>query len=146
MSARKKLALAMMLIAGATGYMAYLGGTASWQYYVTVDECTASAAPPVGARVRVSGRIAPNTLQVDRERREAAFSMAGREGNLAVICQGPLPDKLAEGMDVVVEGRLEDPHLLRGHKLITRCASKYRSQVIQPPTETASRAVPGESR
>ena len=146
MSANKKLALGALLIAGATGYMAYLGGAASWQYYVTVDECMADSAPPVGARVRVSGRISPNTLRIAADRREAAFSIEGSQGSLAVTCPGPLPDNLAEGMDVVVEGRLEDPRFLKGHKVITRCAGKYRSQAAVRPTETASRDRRGGSR
>jgi cytochrome c-type biogenesis protein CcmE len=147
MSANKKLAVGVLLIASATGYMAYLGGEASWQYYLTVDECTAEAAPPLGARVRVSGRISPNTLGIYGDGREAVFSLEGsQETRLAVTCPGPLPDNLAEGMDVVVEGRLEDHHFLKGHKVITRCASKYRSQAAVRPTETASRDRLGGSR
>jgi cytochrome c-type biogenesis protein CcmE len=146
MSANKKLALGVLLIAGATGYMAYLGGTASWQYYVTVDECLANAAPLVGARVRVSGKISPNTLRIAADRREAVFSIQGSQSSLAVTCPGPLPDNLAEGIDVVVEGRLEDPRFLKGHKVITRCASKYRSQGTVRPTDTASRDRLGGSR
>jgi len=138
-SATRKLALGALLIAGTTGYMVYLGAAGSWQYYLTVDECTADAAPPVGSRVRVSGRISPNTLRIAPERREASFKMEGRQGSLAVTCSGPLPDNLADGREVVVEGRLEDPGVLKGHKLITRCASKYRPQGTIPPTETASR-------
>ncbi len=147
MSANKKLAVGALLIAGAAGYMAYLGGAASWQYYVTVDECMADSAPPVGARVRVSGRISPNTLGIYADGREAVFSLEGsQEGRVVVTCPGPLPDNLAEGMDVVVEGRLEDFGFLRGHKVITRCAGKYRSQAAGRPTETASRDRRGGSR
>jgi cytochrome c-type biogenesis protein CcmE len=146
MSANKKLALGAFLIAGVTGYMAYLGGAASWQYYVTVDECMANAASLAGSRVRVSGRVSPNTLRIAADRREAVFAIQGSQGSLEVTCPGPLPDNLAEGMDVVVEGRLKDPRVLQGHKVITRCAGKYRSQGVVRQTDTASRDRLGGSR
>jgi cytochrome c-type biogenesis protein CcmE len=146
MSAHRKLALGVLVIAGVTGYVAYLGASASWQYYVTVDECLARATPLLGARVRVSGKVSPDTLQIASDRREAAFSLQGSRGDLAVTCSGPLPDNLAEGIDVVVEGRLEDSHFLRAHKVITRCASKYQSQASVRPMETAARTGLGSRR
>lgn len=146
MSANKRLALAALVILGVTAYMVYLGAAASWQYYVTVDECVADAASFVGARVRVSGKISPRTLVIADNRREAAFSMQGSQGSLSVTCPGPLPDNLAEGIDVVVEGRLENAQFLKGQKVITRCASKYRSQNALRPTEIAARPKPGGNR
>jgi cytochrome c-type biogenesis protein CcmE len=35
-----------------------------------------------------------------------------------------VPDNLTEGIDVVVEGTLQQDRF-HGHKVITRCASKY---------------------
>jgi cytochrome c-type biogenesis protein CcmE len=64
---------------------------------------------------------------------------------LKVICSGPLPDNLAEDMDVVVEGRLEEPDLLRGDKVLTRCASKYGSQNRPTSPQRTAPAGPGES-
>jgi len=146
MSANQRVAFGALVIAGVTGYMVYLGASSSWQYYVTVDECAAGADALRGAKVRVSGRIAAGTLQVAEDRREAAFAMQGTQGNLAVTCLGPLPDNLAEGIDVVVEGRLEEPHRLAGQKVITRCASKYQSRDASGPTQTAARPAPGMNR
>ncbi len=146
MSAHRKLALGALVVAGVTGYMAYLGASSSWQYYVTVDECLAQAASLLGARVRVSGKVSPHTLQIGTDRREASFSIQGSQGDLVVTCPGPLPDNLAEGIDVVVEGRLEDSHSLRGHKVITRCAGKYQSRDSLPPTETAASTRQGSPR
>ena len=42
--------------------------------------------------------------------------------------EGPLPDNLAEEMEVVVEGSLEPSGCLRGDRVLTRCASKYASE------------------
>ena len=133
MSLNIKMAVAALLIAGATAYLACLGASSSWRYYVHVDECAANCESWAGSRLRVSGRVAPHTLQIPADRSQAKFSLRGTAAAIAVTCQGPLPDNLAEDMEVVVEGTLEpasDPDgapQLRGDKVLTRCASKYKA-------------------
>ena len=50
MTTGRKLTLAGLVVAGVTGYMAFVGGSASWQYYVTPQECLQRAAswPVIG--------------------------------------------------------------------------------------------------
>jgi cytochrome c-type biogenesis protein CcmE len=131
-----KLAIAGAVVTGVTAYMAYLGAEASWQYYVTVDECLANASDLQGNRIRVSGKIAGGTLRIAPDRTEVAFSLESANGKLDVICLCPPPDNLTDGKDVVVEGHLEEGELLRGEKVLTRCASKYQAQ----KPDAASRA------
>jgi cytochrome c-type biogenesis protein CcmE len=138
MAPGKKLAIGGVVVAGATLYMAYLGAAASWQYYLTADECLADAARFTGKRVRVSGLVAADSLAIAEDRMRADFVLQGREGRLDVVCAGPLPDNLAEQIEVVVEGRLEETGRLRGDKVLTRCASKYESD--QPPPSAQSPA------
>ena len=128
MSPSVKLALGAGIVAGVTGYMAYVGASASWKYYVTADECVARAAQLTGSRVRVSGGVAAGSLRLAADRSQASFDLQGATGKLDVDCTGPLPDNLAENIDVVVEGQLEAGGRLRGDKLLTRCASKYESR------------------
>jgi len=128
MTTGRKLMLAGVVVAGVTIYMAYTGASASWQYYLTADECLERIDSLKTARLRVSGKIAPDSLQIAADRSWAVFAFETRRGVLKAVCPGPLPDQLAAGMDVVVEGRLEEGPLLRGEKLLTRCASKYRTQ------------------
>ena len=128
MTTGKKLAIGGGIAVGVTAYMAFVGASASWQYYLTVDECVANAATLAADRIRVSGRVAVDTLQITSDRRQAVFSLEGRRQLLPVVCPGPLPDNLAEGIDVVVQGRLDESGCLQGEKVLTRCASKYESQ------------------
>jgi cytochrome c-type biogenesis protein CcmE len=72
----------------------------------------------------VNGCIVIDSLRIQKNRREASFLLSGNESKLRVECRGLLPDNLAEGRDVVVEGVLRDG-LLAGDKVLTRCASKY---------------------
>ena len=46
----------------------------------------------------------------------ASFQLQGDQQGLHVLCSGHLPDNLAEGREVVVEGRLHDGGVLRGGK------------------------------
>jgi cytochrome c-type biogenesis protein CcmE len=127
----RKLMVAGAVVVVTIGYMAYVGASSSWQYYMTADECLANAAQASGHRVRVSGMIAAGSLQIAGDAGQASFLLCGTAAHLPVICTGPLPDDLAGSMEVVVEGRLESaPCLLRGDKILTRCASKYESRRV----------------
>lgn len=123
----QRLVLGAAVIAAVTGYLAYLGAQTSWQYYLTVDECLESAPELRDARMRVHGRILPQTLRFDDHRQRAWFALEGTTGRLQVECQGPLPDNLTDNMEVVVEGRLSGVQALAGDRVMTQCASKYQS-------------------
>ena len=142
MTTSRKLVIGGIIVAHVTAYMAYRGATASWQYYLTADECLAGEASLAGHRLRVSGRIAAGTLAIDENRSRASFSLVGEHANLKVDCRGPLPDNLAEGIAVLVEGRLDDAGLLQGDKVLTRCASKYESRAVASSSAEAGNTKP----
>jgi len=123
-----KLAVGALIIASVAAYLAYAGAKSSWQYYLTVDECVAQGSEIVGSRLRVHGRVDAGSLQIDRQKQQATFRLASDTHSLEVTCGGSIPDNLAEGMEVVVEGQLDTPVHVRGHKLMTKCSSKYASQ------------------
>jgi cytochrome c-type biogenesis protein CcmE len=131
-----KLAAGAVLMAGAIGYLAYLGAASSWQYYVTVDEAVADATRIGGKRIRVSGRVRTGSLMIVDDRRRATFDLTGEEHMLHATCRCSLPDNLAEGIDAVVEGMLQSDGI-HGEKVLTRCASKY-----EPAARTAARPLP----
>lgn len=123
-----KLYVGAAILAGTTAYLAYLGATTSWQYYVVVDECVASAPQLTGKRIRVNGRVAPGSLIIRDDRRMAAFTLVGTDKSLGVQCRGPLPDNLRTDIEVVVEGTLLADGRLSGDKVLTKCASKYEAE------------------
>jgi cytochrome c-type biogenesis protein CcmE len=123
-----KLFVAAIAVAGAASWLAFLGAASTWQYYLHVDECVAEKHKFGDCRLRVSGRIAPGSLVIADNRSTATFVLQGESHSLSSICQGPLPDNLAEEMDVVVEGRLEVQGMLPGDQDITRSASKYEAE------------------
>jgi cytochrome c-type biogenesis protein CcmE len=125
MGMRTKLLVSGVLITASLAYAVYLGASSSWQYYLQVDECLSQVEQFRGKRLRISGRVAAGSLQALPERREASFVLEGNEHKLPVSYRGTIPDTLAEGREVVVEGALAGDGHFRCETLITRCASKY---------------------
>lgn len=140
MATGRKLAIGGVVVVGVTAYMAYVGASASWRYYLTVDECVADAATLGSQRIRVSGTVAADSLWIVADRKQAAFSLSGQGPQLPVVCSMPLPDNLAEGVEVVVEGRLDRSGRLQGEKIVTRCAGEYKSRDPGAASQRTARA------
>jgi len=140
-----KLTIAGVLVTAVTTFMAYQGAASSWQYYLTVDECTADAVTLKDTRLRVHGQVAPRSLQIAADRSTAQFLLVGEKTSLNVFASGPIPDNLKERMEVVVEGRLSQPTTLSGDRVLTKCSSKYQSagSTSTPSQLTASHAEEG---
>ena len=134
MATPTRLAIGATIVLSLTAYWACLGASSSWQYYLTVDECVDGRSEWSDGRIRVSGRVAPGSLRMDKDRRLATFRLKGVDHELSVHCSGTLPDNLTEGCQVVVEGWLDPEARLQGEKVLTRCASKYASAL---PDEAA---------
>ena len=139
MASGTKLILAGLVVAATTAYMAYLGAAESWQYYLTADECLEKRQELTGKRLRVSGQVAAGTLQDDYPAQQVTFALAGTDGTLPVDFRGTVPDNLAEGIEVVAQGRLDAAGTLQADKLLTKCASKYASEQSAGPGSSPGR-------
>jgi len=127
MTPTHRLCAGGIVITVATTFLAYLGASSSWQYYVSVDELLADSESFRNSRIRISGEVAPDSLHIAPDRSQGTFVLQGASSELAVKFTGPIPDNLAEGIDVVVEGCLQSTGIVQGNKVLTRCASKYSS-------------------
>lgn len=128
------------IITASMAYVIYLGASSNWQYYLQVDECIAQADQVRGQRLRVSGRVAAGSLSTAAARREVSFILEGNEKSMPVTYQGPMPDNMAEGKEIVVEGVLQPNGELKGETIITKCASKYASEDAARDAKPAQRA------
>jgi cytochrome c-type biogenesis protein CcmE len=124
MNLTSKAIVGTAVVIATVSYLAFLGAASSWQYYLTVDETVTDAASLHSKRIRVSGRVDQGSLTIGARRRQAEFDLAGARHKLHALCRCAVPDNLAEGIDVVVEGTLQQ-NTFHAHKVITRCASKY---------------------
>jgi cytochrome c-type biogenesis protein CcmE len=128
MTIRGQLIAGAFILVSVTTYVAYLGASSSWQYYVTVDESAAAGSRLFGQQVRVSGRVARGSIEIDDSSPQAVFELVGVNHRLRAVCPKPLPDNFAEDLEVVVEGRITQLGQVQGSKVLTRCASKYESR------------------
>jgi cytochrome c-type biogenesis protein CcmE len=123
-----RLAIGTVIVLGATAYMAYVGASTSWQYYLTVDECLSQSTELTGRPLRINGTIRRDSLVIRPNRLGAEFQLEGTNGSIRVEFIGRVPDNLAESRQVVVEGHLDNDHRLHAETVLTRCSSKYVSQ------------------
>lgn len=125
-----RLAVAIGLVAVALAVLVFLGTRQNLTYYYEIDELAAAAARHDG-RLRVSGDVVDGSIVRSAEAREIRFALrgspaAGSRRELPVVYSGALPDIFRPGIQVVVEGRLEDG-VFRAETLLAKCPSKYQA-------------------
>jgi len=125
MTAGARLAMGGIIVLSATIYLACVGASSSWQYYLTVDECLSPTVGLAHRPIRVSGEVRLGSLIILAKRQGAEFELVGNRGNLHVCYAGHVPDNLAEARQVVVEGQLQESKVLQADYVLTRCSSKY---------------------
>ena len=131
---RQKTRVASLVVAVATAYMAYLGASSSWQYYMTADECLANVAEVAGRRVRVSGKIAPQTLRIAADRLGATFSLAGSRASCRSSAPAPCPTTSPRPPTLSSKGGSTRP----GCFAATRCSPAAPASTSRPPDEEDS--------
>ncbi|MCA9217312.1 MAG: cytochrome c maturation protein CcmE [Planctomycetales bacterium] len=128
MAAGTRLAIGTAIVLTVTAYMAYVGASSSWQYYLTVDECLTLQSDFPTRSIRISGDVLPGSLLIAANRIGAKFELKGTHDNLPVSFEGRVPDNFAEGQQVVVEGCLQSPLAFHADTVLTRCSSKYTTE------------------
>jgi cytochrome c-type biogenesis protein CcmE len=137
-----RLAIGIVLVAAALGYLVYAGTKDNLVYYYEVGEVQAAAAKE-GGKIRVSGDVVEGSIARDDEAREIRFSIraaktdgAAAEGatvdaasaaeTISVVYGGTVPDIFREGIQVVVEGRMGKDGTFQAETLLAKCPSKYQ--------------------
>jgi cytochrome c-type biogenesis protein CcmE len=126
-----RLAIGIVLVAAALGYLVYAGTKDNLVYYYEVDEVQAAAAK-TGGKVRISGDVVEGSIVRNEQSRAIHFSIRGTaaEGGSAatipVVYAGTVPDIFREGIQVVVEGRIGEDGTFEAETLLAKCPSKYQ--------------------
>ena len=124
-----KLVIGIIVIGGGIGYFMYQAMQSSWSYYYSVDEFAGGSDAVKNSSLRLAGKVKPGTVSKDMQQMQLSFVLAGTANELPVTYTGVVPDNFAEGIEVVVEGRLEPSGTFNAQMLMTRCESKYRAKV-----------------
>jgi cytochrome c-type biogenesis protein CcmE len=120
---RWQLAIVVLVILGAVGYLVY-NGLRTNVYYQTVSELQASGGEN-GRQVRLAGTVVEGSIVREEGSNTVRFNVADTGGNLPVVYNGVVPDIFAPGIEVVVEGKYRPDTGFVADTMLAKCPSKF---------------------
>lgn len=131
-TAKMKLLVGGVLIAGGMTYLGYLSASEAGQYAIGVKDYVGAPARYQGKGLRLAGHTVAGTWQTDGRKHMFSVAAAGEPGKpvasdaptIPVRFEGTMPDTFKEDMDVIVAGRM-DGETFVATEVMTQCASKY---------------------
>lgn len=124
-----KVLVSLALIGGAVTYLFRGSLGESLVYDRTVDQLAAERAELAGERLRVGGKLMPNSLTVPAGTTTHEFSLRGESEVVQVRYDGLWPDAATEGREVMVEGQLDADGVIQAERVLARCPSRYKRRV-----------------
>ena len=140
-----RIASAVLLILGVIAYLAISGAQSNKSYYVTISELQAMGRKAYTRHLRVSGNVAPGT--VERNGTNVHFVLVEEGRNLTVNYTGddPPPDTFKDNAQALAIGTLGRDGVFHATQLQAKCASKYapaNKPAVAPGPSTASLKAP----
>ncbi|MEO5904246.1 MAG: cytochrome c maturation protein CcmE [Gemmatimonadaceae bacterium] len=130
MNPRAKFLLGGALVLGTAGYLMASSIKDTAVYYLTPGELSAkTVADPTfyDTGVKVGARVVPGSIKREPGGRQVSFAMSDGAKTYNVIYRGITPDTFTDGVDVVVEGRLDRAGTFHATTLLAKCASRYEN-------------------
>lgn len=130
MKARTKFLFGGLLVLGTAGYLMASSVEDTATYYLTPTELAGKVAENPrfrGKGVKVGARVVSGTIVRDPSGRSLTFRMTDGAQTYAVHYRGVAPDTFTDGVDVVVEGRLDRDGTFQATTLLAKCASRYEN-------------------
>ena len=112
-------------------------------YYLTPGELSAkTVADPTfyETGVKVGARVVPGSIKREAGGRQVSFAMSDGAKTYNVIYRGITPDTFTDGVDVVVEGKLDRAGTFHATTLLAKCASRYENAPEKYKTTPGYRA------
>ena len=126
---RRKAALAVgvVIIVAAFGFLMYGGIDKNVVFYWTPQELLARGASAYDVPVRLGGLVAPGSVMWDAEKLELRFVVMDSGGqSVNVHSTGAPPQMFRDGMGVVVEGRYHQSGVFESTNLMVKHSNEYR--------------------
>lgn len=122
---RGRFLIAVLILAGALGYLIYAGVQTASMYYLSVSELTERGEAAYTEDVRLGGTVLEGSILQDTSTRIVDFMVTDGQRSVPVRYKGALPDAFEPGTEVVVEGRLTPSGTFEAATLLAKCPSKY---------------------
>lgn len=130
MKARNKFLIGGVLVIGTASYLMASSIDETATYYLTPTELASKVSDNprfVKTGVKVGARVVSGTIVREPSGRSLTFRMTDGVKEYAVKYTGIAPDTFTDGVDVVVEGRLDANGTFQATTLLAKCASRYEN-------------------
>ncbi len=130
MNPRAKFLIGGVLVLGTAGYLMTSSIKDTAVYYLTPGELSAkTVSDPTfyDTGVKLGARVVPGTIKREPGGKQVAFAISDGAKTYNVIYRGITPDTFTDGVDVVVEGRLDRAGTFHATTLLAKCASRYEN-------------------
>ena len=125
-SNRGKLLIALVVLIGAFGYLAYMAFESATVYYYTVGELRELGPTPEGRMVRVNGKLVEDSFERIDTSTLVRFSLTDGADTLSAAHDGILPNLFFnEHSEIILEGSYGQDGVFQSHNVIVKCPSKY---------------------
>ncbi len=127
---RKKFLIGGVILICALGYLLYMGFGSTTAYYSTVSELLDAGDSIYGQDIRVNGTVVPGSIDSDDINLNHEFTITDEAGDLLVMYHGVVPDAFEDGVEVVVQGKLQSDGIFYATTVLAKCPSKYEPEEI----------------
>lgn len=121
-----KVYVAVLLIAGAIGYLVYGNFQDTMVYYYTPQEIHEKYDSIRHQSLRVGGLVKEKSLTQDKGKLNSAFVITDGGYDVRVAYKGLLPDLFKEGKGAIVEGKLADDKLFNATNVMVKHSEEYK--------------------
>ncbi len=125
MKVSNKVIVAFIVFVLLSAGLIYYGLSNSLVYFLTPTELSNLGEEAFRTPIRLKGTVVPGSVRFDLEANRLTFVLADENVSYPVAFNGLAPDTFREGLDAVVEGRLNREMVFEATDIFTKCASKY---------------------
>src|SRR5688572_2324895 len=124
---KSAIAVAVVVILGAFGFLLYGGIDKNVVFFLTPEELLARGTAAYDVPVRLGGLVQPGSVKWDAEKLDLRFVVMDSGGQAVnVHSAGAPPQMFRDGMGVVVEGRYHKSGVFESTNLMIKHANEYR--------------------
>lgn len=130
MKARTKFLIGGALVLVTSGYLMATSIKETGTYYLTPTELAAKVQTDpsfYGTGVKVGARVVPGSIVRAPGGRSMKFEVTDGARTFPVSYRGIAPDTFEDGVDVVVEGRMDRDGTFAATTVLAKCASRYEN-------------------
>jgi cytochrome c-type biogenesis protein CcmE len=123
---RRRLFIALAVVAASLSYLAYTSMQEALVYFVTPSELVGRGSKAYGHFVRLGGLVVEGSVQRKPEELEIIFGITDGLETITVSHVGVVPDLFGEGRGAVVEGTLTPTGLFKAKTILAKHAEEYK--------------------